>query len=627
MTLEEFNPSNSSETTNVNNAAENKGERKDKRRPAGRSRKTVQDSGWVPNDSAVAVSEGKKRFHDFSLPDQLMHAIHDLGFEYCTPIQADTIKPALAGKDIIGKAQTGTGKTAAFLVGIITDLLDFQLEDKQRQGEPRALIIAPTRELALQIAADAVLLCKYTDINVVSIVGGMDYEKQRKELKAGPVGILVATPGRLIDFVRSKEVDLHNVEVLVLDEADRMLSMGFIPDVRTIIRNTPRKGEERQTLLYSATFTDDVMNLARQWTHEPVQIEIEAERRSTDNISQKVFLVASKEKYRLLRNYIRINNIERVIVFGNRRHETRDLAERLKRDGVKAALMSGEIPQHKRVKTLEDFKSGKIEVLVATDVAGRGIHIDGVTHVVNYQLPEDAEDYVHRIGRTGRAGATGTSICFACENDSFMIPEIEAETGVKLECIHPTEELLADPDAVVKVQSPAPAPAPVLVEPVVDAEAEPVVEVEPVVEIAQVETEQVDVDPVKAEQVNSAEVADDIASTESAKQTVEAEAVVADGQAESVVVDVLVDTVEKEPENVSDIVLETVSDVVLVEVPVEVSGDVAEALPVVEHSSEELATDSIVDSAEEVTKEITKEVAEAEDSAVNDTDVKTHEGV
>jgi ATP-dependent RNA helicase RhlB len=623
MTLEEFNPSNSSDTTNVNNAAENKGERKDKRRPAGRSRKTVQDSGWIPNDSAVAVSEGKKRFHDFSLPDQLMHAIHDLGFEYCTPIQADTIKPALAGKDIIGKAQTGTGKTAAFLVGIITDLLDFQLEDKQRQGEPRALIIAPTRELALQIAADAVLLCKYTDINVVSIVGGMDYEKQRKELKAGPVGILVATPGRLIDFVRSKEVDLHNVEVLVLDEADRMLSMGFIPDVRTIIRNTPRKGEERQTLLYSATFTDDIMNLARQWTHEPVQIEIEAERRSTDNISQKVFLVASKEKYRLLRNYIRINNIERVIVFGNRRHETRDLAERLKRDGVKAALMSGEIPQHKRVKTLEDFKSGKIEVLVATDVAGRGIHIDGVTHVVNYQLPEDAEDYVHRIGRTGRAGATGTSICFACENDSFMIPEIEAETGVKLECIHPTEELLADPDAVVKVES----PAPVLVETVVGEE--PVAEVEPVVEIAPVDAQQGDVEPVKAEQVSSSDVAaDDIASTESVKQAVEVDTVVADDQAESVLVDALVDPLEQEPENDSDIVLETASDVIPLEVPVEVSDDVAdEALPVVERSSEELTTDSIVDSAEEVTKEITKEVAEAEESAINDTDVKTHERV
>jgi len=428
---------------NKEDAQASKSERASKRRPSDR-KKSSKHERWTPSEFVVAKVEGKKRFHDFSLPDPLMRAVHDLGFEYCTPIQAETIKPALEGKDIIGKAQTGTGKTAAFLVGIITDLLDFQLEDKQRKGEPRALIIAPTRELALQIAADAELLCKYTDLRVISMVGGMDYEKQRKQLKAGPVDILVATPGRLIDFVRSKEVDLFNVEVLVLDEADRMLSMGFIPDVRTIIRNTPRKGDERQTLLYSATFTDDIMNLARQWTKDPVQIEIEAEKRSTDNISQKVFLVSSHEKYKLLRNYIRVNNIERVIVFGNRRHETRDLAEKLRKDGVKAALMSGEIPQHKRVKTLEDFRSGKIEVLVATDVAGRGIHIDGVTHVVNYQLPEDADDYVHRIGRTGRAGASGTSICFACENDSFMIPDIEAETGVKLECIHPDEELLAD---------------------------------------------------------------------------------------------------------------------------------------------------------------------------------------
>lgn len=390
----------------------------------------------------VPVVEGKRRFHDFGLPDLLLHAIADLGFEYCTPIQAATIPHALQGRDLIGKAQTGTGKTAAFLIGIMTDLLDFPLENERKKGEPRALIIAPTRELALQIAADAEGLGKYTELSVVSLVGGMDYEKQRKALAACPVDILVATPGRLIDFVRSKEVDLFNVEVLVLDEADRMLSMGFIPDVRTIIRQTPRKGADRQTLLYSATFTDDVMRLAEQWTLEPVTIEIESEHKTTDNVAQKVFLVSSREKYQLLRNYLRVNGIERAIVFGNRRHETRALAERLSKDGIKAALMSGEIPQHKRLKTLEDFRSGKIEVLVATDVAGRGIHIDGVTHVINYQLPEDADDYVHRIGRTGRAGQSGTSICFACENDSFLIPDIERETGVKLECIHPDAELL-----------------------------------------------------------------------------------------------------------------------------------------------------------------------------------------
>ncbi len=421
--------------------------RKPRRRRRSRRPRNDAPKRWTPAQFQVPVVEGKKRFHDFNLPDVLMHAIADQGFEYCTPIQAETIEPALAGKDIIGKAQTGTGKTAAFLVGIITDLLDFPLEGERKLAEPRALIIAPTRELAMQIASDAENLSRFARLNVVTLVGGMDYDRQRKELARGPVDILVATPGRLIDFVRGKEVDLFHVEVLVLDEADRMLSMGFIPDVRTIIRQTPRKGPERQTLLYSATFTEDILRLAEQWTVDPVRIEIESEHKTTDNVAQKVFLVSSNEKYNLLRNYLRVNNIDRAIVFCNRRHETRSLAERLRKDGMRAALMSGEIPQNKRVKTLEDFRSGKIQVLVATDVAGRGIHIDGVTHVINYQLPDDPDDYVHRIGRTGRAGATGTSICFACENDSFMIPQVEEETGVKLECIHPDAELLVEPDA------------------------------------------------------------------------------------------------------------------------------------------------------------------------------------
>ena len=254
-------------------------EKKNNRRPRGRKPRGGQNNRrrggrndrnsdkseqeWSLEQFQVEEVEGKARFHDFNLPDVLMHAIADLGFEYATPIQAATIKPALKGLDIIGKAQTGTGKTAAFLIGVITDLLDFKLEDEPELAEPRALIIAPTRELALQIASDAEGLVKYAGLRVVSLVGGMDYDIQRKALAEGPVDILVATPGRLIDFVRNREVDLYNVEVLVLDEADRMLSMGFIPDVRTIIRSTPRKGADRQTLLYSATFTDEIMRLLR----------------------------------------------------------------------------------------------------------------------------------------------------------------------------------------------------------------------------------------------------------------------------------------------------------------------------------------------------------------------------
>lgn len=410
----------------------------------GAQKAPVQSAGWSPAQFVVEPEEGKSRFHDFNLPDVLMQSIAELGYQYCTPIQAATIPVSLAGKDIIGKAQTGTGKTVAFLLGIITDLIDYPLTERRRKGEPRALIVAPTRELALQIGSDAENLAKHAGLHVVTLVGGMDYDKQRRQLRERDVDILVATPGRLIDFVNGKEVDLYNVEVLVLDEADRMLSMGFIPDVRTIIRNTPRKGADRQTLLYSATFSDDIMNLANQWTLEPEIIEIAPEKKTTDNIAQRVFLVAGEDKYKLLRNYIRVNKIEKVIVFCNRRNQTRDLAARLEKDGVKAALMSGEIPQNKRLKVLEGFREGDIQVLVATDVAGRGIHIDGVTHVINYHLPEEADDYVHRIGRTGRAGATGTSVCFACEQDSFMIPEVEAETGVKLECVHPDPELLED---------------------------------------------------------------------------------------------------------------------------------------------------------------------------------------
>ncbi|WP_290703424.1 ATP-dependent RNA helicase RhlB [Amphritea sp.] len=396
---------------------------------------------WSRDEFPVEPVEGKKRFHDFDLPDDVMHAIADLNFQYCSDIQSATLVESLEGRDMIGKAQTGTGKTAAFLISIITDLLDYPLEYKAAKGVPRALIIAPTRELALQIASDAEETGKYANISVVALVGGMDYDKQRKQLAVRPVDIIVATPGRLIDFIRSSSVDLGDVEVLVLDEADRMLSMGFIPDVRTIIRHTPRKGD-RQTLLYSATFTDDVMNLAQQWTVDAKVIDIAPEQKSTDSVKQLVYLVSRQDKYKLLRNFMQLNQLHRVIVFGNRRDETRRLAERLQKDGLKAALMSGEIAQQKRVKTLEDFREGRINILVATDVAGRGIHVDAVSHVINYSLPEDADDYVHRIGRTGRAGSKGTSISFATEDDSFLLPEIEEVAGVKMECVYPDPNLL-----------------------------------------------------------------------------------------------------------------------------------------------------------------------------------------
>ncbi|NVZ34164.1 ATP-dependent RNA helicase RhlB [Pseudomonas sp. A4002] len=396
---------------------------------------------WKLEDFVVEPQEGKTRFHDFKLAPELMHAIQDLGFPYCTPIQAQVLGFTLAGKDAIGRAQTGTGKTAAFLISIITQLLQTPPPKERYMGEPRALIIAPTRELVVQIAKDAADLTKYTGLNVMTFVGGMDFDKQLKHLEARHCDILVATPGRLLDFNQRGDVHLDMVEVMVLDEADRMLDMGFIPQVRQIIRQTPSKNE-RQTLLFSATFTEDVMNLAKQWTTDPSIVEIEALNVASENVEQHIYAVAGADKYKLLYNLVNDNGWERVMVFANRKDEVRRIEERLVRDGVNAAQLSGDVPQHKRIKTLEGFREGKIRVLVATDVAGRGIHIDGISHVINFTLPEVPDDYVHRIGRTGRAGAAGVSISFAGEDDSYQLPSIETLLGRKISCETPPTHLL-----------------------------------------------------------------------------------------------------------------------------------------------------------------------------------------
>ena len=400
-----------------------------------------QAPAWRREDFAVEPQEGKTRFHDFALSDELMHAIHDLGFPYCTPIQAQVLGHTLKGKDAIGRAQTGTGKTAAFLVSTITQLLQTPPPKERYMGEPRALIIAPTRELVVQIAKDAQALTKYCGLNVMSFVGGMDFDKQLKQVESRFCDILVATPGRLLDFNQRGEVHLDMVEVMVLDEADRMLDMGFIPQVRQIIRQTPPKSE-RQTLLFSATFTEDVMNLARQWTTDPAVVEIEPENVASETVEQHVYAVAGSDKYKLLYNLVTDHGWERVMVFANRKDEVRRIEERLVRDGVNAAQLSGDVPQHKRIKTLEGFREGKIRVLVATDVAGRGIHIDGISHVINFTLPEVPDDYVHRIGRTGRAGTSGVSISFAGEDDSYQLPAIEQLLGRKIKCEMPPAELL-----------------------------------------------------------------------------------------------------------------------------------------------------------------------------------------
>jgi ATP-dependent RNA helicase RhlB len=380
-------------------------------------------------------------FHELGLPEPLLRAVAELGFQRCTPIQQEVLPHTLLGHDCIGKAQTGTGKTAAFLLTILTDLLQNPVAEQRYAGEPRALIIAPTRELVMQIAKDAEALARFTDIHVVTLIGGVDYDRQRQQLSKKLVDILVATPGRLMDFHSQREIHLDRVELLVIDEADRMLDMGFIPQVRRIVRQTPPKSH-RQTMFFSATFTEEVITLADQWTQEPVRVEIEPTSVAAKDVQQVVYVVESGKKLTLLLNLLRDPGARSVMVFANRRDQVRWLFERLTRAGVKCGMLSGEVAQIKRMKTLESFREGAFQVLVATDVAGRGIHVEGVSHVVNFTLPEDPEDYVHRIGRTGRAGAIGTSISFACEDDSFLLPQIETLLGAKLTCTQPDAEML-----------------------------------------------------------------------------------------------------------------------------------------------------------------------------------------
>ncbi|MDG2071964.1 MAG: DEAD/DEAH box helicase [Pseudomonadales bacterium] len=388
-------------------------------------------------------------FTELELPEELLKAIADLQFTSCTPVQKEVLPHSIDGSDIIAQAQTGTGKTAAFLISMITYHLENVEITPRKPGTPFALIIAPTRELVMQITSDAEGLSAYTDITTVSIVGGMDYEKQKKRMQSS-VDIVVATPGRLLDFCRSNIIDLSHVESLVIDEADRMLSMGFIPDVKSIVSRTPKK-DRRQTQLFSATFSEDIRRLSVSWTLDPVNIDIEPEQVAVDSVTQLVYLTTEADKFKALYNLLKIQDVQRAIIFVNRRDQTRDLEEMLYRHGITTGLLTGEVPQKKRIKTLDQFKRGEIEILVATDVAGRGIHVDDISHVINYNLPEDPEDYIHRIGRTGRAGALGTSISLVCESDVFMLPAIETLLGDPIVSLQPEDQYLEElPDPVRK---------------------------------------------------------------------------------------------------------------------------------------------------------------------------------
>jgi ATP-dependent RNA helicase RhlB len=395
---------------------------------------------WKAADYQVETKEGELRFADLDLADELLHAISDLGYKYCTPIQREILPALVEGRDGMGQAQTGTGKTAAFLLASLNHLLK-NPRPEQPNGTPRMLILAPTRELVLQIEEEAAELMKYTDLQSLPVYGGLDYEPQKEALRYHQVDVVAATPGRLIDFMRSKVVDLSQVEILVLDEADRMLDMGFIPDVKRIVYATPHK-DKRQTLFFSATFTDDIRRLAGSWTRDAISVVIEPENVAADTVDQTVFIVTDDQKFALTVNLLRNLTPNRTLIFANRRDTSQDLVDKLKAYEFDVALLSGAVPQAKRVKTLEAFRDGSMPIVVATDVAGRGIHVDDVGLVINYNLPEDPEDYVHRIGRTGRAGEEGRSVCFASEFDSMMLPDIEKFIGRELSCTRPEEDWL-----------------------------------------------------------------------------------------------------------------------------------------------------------------------------------------
>lgn len=397
----------------------------------------------MPDLIEVAPEDGKMRFSDLGLHPTILAGIQDLGFKYCTPVQALSIPKLLEGRDVIGKAQTGTGKTAAFLTAIFQHFL-INVKPQRKAGGCRAVVLAPTRELAIQIHKDAEEIGKYCGFRNLVVFGGMDHQKQLQSVKDQPIDLLIGTPGRLIDYMQQGALNITEAEILVIDEADRMLDMGFIPDVSRIVNRMPAPGL-RQTFFYSATFTREVMSLANRWLKDPETIEIASDKAVTDLIEQRFYSVLRDEKFNLLCWIIKNEDVKRMMVFGNRRDFNSDLAMRLKKMGIVCELLSGDVPQEKRIKVLERFREGTVKVLVATDVAARGIHVSEVSHVVNYDLPDQGEDYIHRVGRTGRAGEKGQAISFVCEYGAYNIEAIESAIGNAIVCEQPTDEMVAPP--------------------------------------------------------------------------------------------------------------------------------------------------------------------------------------
>jgi ATP-dependent RNA helicase RhlB len=369
-------------------------------------------------------------FSSLHLPESVQKGLADAGFERCTPIQAQSLPQALAGFDIAGQAQTGTGKTIAFLVALYAKLLREPAVATRNLNAPRAIIVAPTRELAVQIHSDAEILGAATGLTLGLAFGGVDYDKQRRHLEAG-VDILIGTPGRIIDFFKQHVIDLRCVQVAVLDEADRMFDLGFIADIRYILRRLPPP-EKRLNLLFSATLSHRVLELAYEHMNNPQLVRIEPDKMTVDRVRQVMYYPSNDEKPRLLVGLLKQMDPTRSMVFVNTRRAAEDVERILRGNGINAEAISGDVPQNKRLRMLRDFHEGTLAVLIGTDVASRGLHIADVSHVFNYDLPNDPEDYVHRIGRTARAGAEGDAISFGCEEYAISVPDIEAYIGRRL---------------------------------------------------------------------------------------------------------------------------------------------------------------------------------------------------
>ena len=384
------------------------------------------------------------KFSDLPLLPEIQSAIDEAGFEYCTPIQAMTLPISLEGKDIAGQAQTGTGKTAAFLLAAFQHLLNNPRPNISDRGQSqvRFLILAPTRELAIQIAKDCDTLGKNTGLKFALAYGGTGYEQQQKAIEQG-ADILIGTPGRIIDYWKKKVFNFHQCQGLILDEADRMLDLGFIKDIRFLLHRLPAP-EKRLSMMFSATLSHRVMELSYEHMNQPEKLEIKAEAVNTKKIEQAVYYPSNDEKIPLLLGLIQTLEPHRAIVFVNTKRNAETIDDFMRGNDIKAVMISGDVRQNKRQSLLKEFASGQHQVLIATDVAARGLHIDDVTHVFNYDLPQIAEDYVHRIGRTARAGASGEAHSFACEDTAFYLPEIEEYIGMRVPMESVTSEILLD---------------------------------------------------------------------------------------------------------------------------------------------------------------------------------------